>query len=660
MSVRTIFKFVPNLLKRGRKASFILHHLDDEDLNDFRKETPGTVTSTLIVRSKKPRKMKDDESFISTQDWEEDEQELMEKTRGAFVVYNDLDDSEAEFASRMEHYRKYYPVVFVSPEEDVEDEEYFSTPKSGWKEYTSKTGLIIFVNKGRKEFEDYTVNFKKIISGGDEVKPLVSTRISKDDKGAEFVEEIFDTGLSSKDGARRKEKAKARSPSPVTQQKSSEAEEDWSIFDGLPRPSMEPDPTDPTWTKEFYLYLRDLVSRITPPGKEKLIDIIVNKNTIRDVWFNVFTSDYANLNPGENYEAYEAVGDSVVKYVFYIYLYERFAPNIDKDQLNDLKTKFLSKGWQSIAGEKMGLTDWVLIPKELKNHPATKEDMQEAFCGAIEIILNKASPNRGYATTMLLYMFQRLFKDYQFDLSKKLTPKETQLEQWYPQIAPGKREEKVVIKKPQTVDRGTWNRITRDFGGVMKKHGVLMPISDAAGKNEKGVHYENDTNPDGSVTFRVYLNDAGYKVLEEKGFKVKTLKNRLLAEARSGTLGQAQTMARIRAMEKLESLGLTQDWKEKQRIEKNTRDLRGVDEALVKAKHEFRDQGKVVKVYPSKVKETKSFKVFQLYAVMKDGRKHVLENSVIFAGGDANPANVFQELVDRYLQSDSSEDEDSD
>jgi hypothetical protein len=115
-------------------------------------------------------------------------------------------------------------------------------------------------------------------------------------------------------------------------------------------------------------------------------------------------------------------------------------------------------------------------------------------------------------------------------------------------------------------------------------------------------------------------------------------------------------------MEKLESLGLTQDWKERQRIEKNTRDVQRIDEALIKAKQEFRDQGKVVKVYPAKVKETKSFKVFQLYAVMKDDRKINLETSVIFTGGGANPTNVFQELVDRYLSSDSSDgsDEDSD
>lgn len=656
MSIRTIFKFTPNLLKRGKKASFILHHLDDEDLNDFRKESSGTVSNTLIVRDKKPRKMKDDESFISTQDWEEDEQELMEKTMGAFVVYDGLDDTEAEFASRMEHYRKYYPVVFIFPSPDMDDEDYFSSHKSGWKEYISKTGLIIFVNKGRKEFEDYTVNFKKVLDRGDQVKPLISTRISKNDKGSEFVEEIFDTGLSSTSaggGKGKKEKPRPKSPPPAS-------EEDWSIFEGLPRPSMKPDPSDPTWTKELYLYLRDLVSRITPPGKEKLIDIIVNKNTIRDVWFNVFTSDYENPNQGENYEVYEAVGDSVEKYVFYIYLYERFAPNIDKDQLNDLKTTFLSKTWQSIAGEKMGLNEWVLIPEVLRNHPGTKEDLQESFCGAIEIILNKASPNRGYATTMLLYMFHRLLKDYHFDLSKKLTPKETQLEQWFPQVATTKREDKLVIKKHPSVDRGTWNRISRDFGGVMKKHGVLMPITENAGKNEKGVHYEQINNPNGSVTWKVYLNDAGYKVLEEKGLPVKTLKNKFLAEATSGTSGQARTMALVRAMEKLESLGLTQDWTEKHRVKKNTQDINRIDEALIKAKHLYKDQGKVVRVYPVKAKELNKDKIFQLFVEMEDGRKIIPETIVIHDGSKANPANVFQELVDKFIQSDSYSDEESD
>jgi len=642
MAIRTTFKFISKFLKTNEKASFILHSVEEDDLDEFRKESAGFVSGILLINDKKPRKMKEKEYFLSTIDWEKDEQELMEKTRGAFIFHENFNESESEFISRMENYRKYYPLIFISPESDSE---IYSSHLSGWKEHASKHGVIIFVNKGKKEFEDYIVNFKKILSKEPEIKPVISVRMVKDDNGRDLVEEVFDTG--------KKKSNKERPPSPITWKKPTD-EANWSIFDNLPQPSMSPDPSNPTWIKEFYIYLRELVQRITPPGKEKLIDIIVNKDTIKDVWLDVFTSGFVNLNPGENYEAYEAVGDSVLKYVFYIYLYDRYAPNINQNQLNDLKTKFLSKGWQSIAGEKMGLHEWVLIPEVLRNHPATKEDMQESFCGGLEIILNKVIPNQGYSKTMLLYMFQKLFRDYEVDLTIKLTPKETQVEQWFAGIAHGKREEKVVIKKPQSVDRGEWKAVTKDFSQVLKKHGILMGISETPGKNELGVRYEEDVKSNGSAIYRVYLDESGYTTLERMGINLSSLKNKLLSEVKSSTLSQAKTNARIKAMEKLEELGVTQDWVNRHRKAKKNKDIQGIDEALIKARHEHKN---IVEIYPDQTKEILKDKVFQLIGVTKDGKKINLETMIVFAGGNSNPTNAFQDLVNKYLASSSSDED---
>lgn len=646
MSIYNIFKFIPNVLEPRKKASLILFSVDEEDLAEIRRKSPGLIKNILIVGDRKPRKSHDNEYYINNQEWEEDEQEYMEKTKGAFVIHDQLDDDESDFYDRMENYKKYYPVVFVSPRED---NDFFSDHISGWKSVKTKTGVIIFVNKGRKNFDSYTVNMKKLFEKSD-VKPLVSTRISKDNKGREIVEEIFSSGRTEK---KKTEVEKV--------EENRNTEEDWSIFANLPTPSMDPDHSNPTWVKEFYLYLKELVSRITPPGKEKLIDVIVNKKTIQNVWFHVFTGMYINLNPGENYEVYEAVGDSVLKYVFYIYLYQRFAPNIDKDQLNDLKTMFLSKGWQAVAGEKMGLTNWLLNIPELRNHPSVREDMQEAFCWGIEKILNEYSPNGGYARVMLLYMFDKIFKDYYIDLSKKLTPEQTMLEQWYPQVANVTPTPKLVIKKPQSIDRKDWVNLLKDFEKVMIKNGIMMPITENAGKNESGIRYESDVNPDGSATFRVYLNEAGYKVLKDKGFPVSKFKNKLLVEVKSSTLSQAKTDARIKAMKKLESIGLTQEWQQKQKIEKNIKNVTGIDQALEKARQEH---GKIIDVYPVKAVTKQHYSIFQLYGIKKDGRKIVLENIVIFNNQAKKHSNVFQDLVDKYLSSSeedgSSEDEEDD
>lgn len=421
-------------------------------------------------------------------------------------------------------------------------------------------------------------------------------------------------------------------------------EEDWTIFENLPQPSIKPNPKNKEWIKEFSSYIRELVSRITPPGREELVDIIVNDETIKNVWLNVFTSIYVNYNKGENYEAYEAVGDSFLKYVFYIYLYERFAPDIDRDHLNDLKTTYLSKPWQAVAGEKMGLNNWVLVPEELRDHPGIKEDMQEAFCGAIDIILNKSNIEQGSSKIMILYMFERLFDKVRFDLSVKMTPKETQLEQWYGGIADMKKEEKIIVKKPNSIDRKIWKNIIKGLDNVLKKNDISLAISENPGTHEIGVHYESKVNPDGSAVFKVYLNDKGYEALAKKGIKVE---NRLLAEEKSGTLTQAKTNARVKAMEVLEDLGVTQEWIEDQKIYKKEKGLNHLEEALKKAKHELGE--KVVNVYPSKVKQIKKDKIFQLFAEFKNGKKKILETIIIPVGINKDSINVYQFLIDKYL-----------
>jgi dsRNA-specific ribonuclease len=638
MAMESISKFLPNVLKNGRKASFILFDLDQEDLESYRKKIQGVFgKNTLLIEQKKPRKMKEDEFYVNRGVWSDNSQQYIEKTKGSFVIHDNVDLEESDFEDLMENYKKYYPVIFISPSED---QDYYTKPRTGWKEYTTKTGITIFVSRSRKNFETYIVDFETIFKKND-INPIMTTDVVVNDRGDKLVKEIFPV---------RQEKKSSKNISTVSVRKpGDQKEENWSIFEGLPVPSMRPDPGSKTWVKEFYLYLKDLVSRIVPPGKEKLTDFIVNKNTIKNVWLDVFTSMFSNPNPGENYETYESVGDAVVKYVFYIYLYERF-PTISPSQLNQLKTDFLSTSWQGKLGGKMGLTDWLLIPEELSSNLRIKEDMQEAFIGGIEVILNKVAPSRGYSTTIVLYMYDQLFKDYDFPIRKKMAPLETKVEQWLSQIYRSKSEEKMVVKKPQSIDRKMWKDITKDFHKVLKDHGVIMDITENAGKVPKGVRYEEDINKDDkSAVYRVYLDDIGYKVLKEKGFPVEKIKDKFLSEVRAATLGQAKTNARVKAMEKLQSLGLTDEWLENLKVQKNNKDLSGVEEALMKAREEY---GDIVKIYPSKGIEKMNNTIYQLIGVFRDDREIVLETLVTDSRDQNKPPNIFQKLFDDYLEED--------
>lgn len=651
-----VLKYSPNVLK-GKKASFILHHPDDEDLSTFRDGNGKIAKNTLIVRDRKPRLHKN-EYFLTSGGWKENEAKYEELTRGCFVVLDYLDEDESEFLHRMERYNKYYPVVFVSfhhVRDNPEKRGYLSADMSGWRKRTSKSqGVTMYVNKSLDNFKDYTVSFKKILSDEDDMvkaKALVSTREIVDEKGDTLVEEIFAVGGEKK--GEKKGVEKTTKPKPVTVRKSGKRKEaDWSLFDGLPQPSMAPDHTSETWIGELYIYLKALMTRIVPKGQEKLVDILVNKTTIKEYWLDVFTSEFHNPNTGDNYETYEAVGDSVIKYVFYIYLYEKFGTTISKNQLNDLKTRHLSTNWQSVLGEKMELDQWILIPKELAKNAKVREDLSEAFAGVVEIILNKYA-RRGLGQIVLLNMVNILFRDYDFDLGEKmkrdLRPPETKLIQWYSEIGgSGEKMEKerITLQKPRSVQQKDWDVVMDDFEKVLKKKGILIPVTENKGNKEEGVVFKTEQNENGTHTVNVYLNDAGYKALERKGLKPP--KNKFLAKASGKDLKLTDKNAKIRAMEKLEEIGLTDEWKEKRRVEKNQKRVEGVDEALIKARSEDKN---IVEVMPKEAKRTTEFVVYQLYGIMKDGRKTVLETIVydLKKKGSGNPMNGYQDVVNKYL-----------
>ena len=639
-----VLKYSPNVLK-DKKASFILHQPDEEDLTTFRNGNGNVVKNTLIIRDRKPR-LRKNEYFITTGGWKEKESEYEEHTRGCFVVLDYILDSEPEFYHRMEKYNKYYPVVFVSyyhVRDNDEKKGYLSGDMEGWNKRTSRNhGVTMYVNKSLSLFKEFTVSFKKILAGDDDpsnAKALVSTEIIVNSKGDELVEKIFPST---------EEKKK---PKPVSIRKAGKRKEaDWSLFDGLPQPSMGPDHTSEVWIREFYLYLKSLMAKIVPKGKEKLIDILVNKETIQDYWLDIFTSEYHNPNTGDNYETYEAVGDSVIKYIFYIYLYEKFGTTISKNQLNDLKADHLSTKWQRILGEKMGLDQWILIPKELAKNAKIREDLTEAFAGGVEIILNKYT-RRGLSEMVLLNMTHLLFRDYDFDLGEKMekkkTPLVTKLIQWYGEIGgSGEKmiKERITLQKPRSVSQKEWDMVKGDFEKILHKKGILIPITEHSGNKELGVIYKTEENDNGTYTYSVYLNDAGYKALERKGLPVHKLpNNKFLAKATGREINLVSKNAKTRAMEKLEEIGLTDEWKAKRGIEKNVASVDGITESLVKARSEDKN---IVKVMPKEVKRGTEHVIYQLHGIMKDGRKTILETVVFNVG---NKINGYQEVIKKYL-----------
>jgi hypothetical protein len=625
--METVLKFLPNVLKGRTKASFILHNVDNDDLEYFRKKNDEFVKNTLIVRKSKPKPLKKDEFFIKRKEWLKKRDRYVELTSGAFVVLDNVEDDESEHIERMELYKKFYPVIFISTlSPNGDDEEFLSAEIDGWKvKYFKNQHLAIYYNRAIKNFKTFIVNFQEIVREDsvkslktieDEVFPYTTPRLEPD-----------------------------QTVKPVSIKKSGKRREaNWEVFEGLPQPTMEPDHSSETWIKEFYLYLKNLISRIVPSKEERLVEFLVNKKTI-PLWLDIFTSEYYNPNKGENYEAYEAVGDSVVKYVFYIYLYEKFGNTLGKDQLNDLKTRHLSKEWQGILGDKMELHKWLLVPEIIRDHIDIREDMTEAFTAGIEIILNRDT-RRGMAEKVLLNMFHLLFKDYDWKLGEKMekkgTPEVSKLIQWYPSIALSEgKSDRLIIKKPPFIDPKDWKKISKQFEHILHEEGYMVPIVES--HKEEGVRIVETVDDDKIFTTKVYLSDKGYQILEEKGLDIKDYKKKPLAQV-SGRV-KVKNKAKLKAMEKLQELGVTDEWIARQKNKKYTAGLEGLEEVILKAKSQGLD---IVKVDFFSKEFSNHRTVYQMYGVDENDKKVVLD-TIETAEGEY--VNFHQKLIENYLAS---------
>lgn len=640
-NMEVVIKQSPIVLE-GKKGSFILHCLDEEDLAIFRKSSPGLAKNTLIIRDRKPKTLKKNEFFMTSGEWKAKLDQNIELTRGAFVVLDNVKDSESEYIRRMEFYKQHYPVVFVSYHSS--DADYLTSSLPGWKKKTAKNYQVtMYVNKNWKEFETFEVNFKKLFNKDSGVGALVTTEIDVDDRGGTFVREVF-SGKDKKKTGIVSEKRK-----PISVRKPSNTEANWSIFEGLPQPSMKPDHSSSVWVKEFYIYLKDLMTRIVPKGKENLVNILVNKKTIDNYWLDVFTSPFYNPNSGENYDTYEAVGDSGIKYVLYIYLMEKFGSTISASQLNNIKTDHLSTPWQAKLSQKMGLSEWMLVPEILRHNAKIEEDLSEALVGGIESILN--TKMRGLSTMVVLNMVQLLFQDYDFKLGDKmdnvLTPDVSKLDQWYSQVAAGKKgKERIVVTKPRSLPPKDWENLLKKFNQTAQNEGIMLPVSEK--DKERGFKVVSYINEKGIQISEVYLNKSGIEVLQNRGLPVHKLKDGLLARVSGRPSKLIEKNARSKAWDKMVELGVTQEFLDGQKKQKSQTGIERLEEALIVARE---IDPEIVEVVPKKLKELDNHVVYQLQGIRKDGKLAVLETLIAEKGVKGKSGNWFQDVVDQFVLS---------
>lgn len=163
------------------------------------------------------------------------------------------------------------------------------------------------------------------------------------------------------------------------------------------------------WDKNFEVFLKNILSQV---AKEETIQKIINVNTL-SMWKKAFTHETIDLN--DNYEQLETIGDRVLELSFLKYLLRKF-PDLNPQEITELKSKYMSKIYQGTTSRKLGFGDWIRVGNDISSI-SILEDVFESFFGALfEISDNIIGDGVGYV--LCLKFLTLIFEDVKFDLSK--------------------------------------------------------------------------------------------------------------------------------------------------------------------------------------------------------------------------------------------------
>lgn len=153
-----------------------------------------------------------------------------------------------------------------------------------------------------------------------------------------------------------------------------------------------------TQPKAFFDYLGKLLSIFIkdPPG-EKRIGTLPNivatmlEPKYQKTWVRAWTHSSAEPDLNKNYETLEAIGDKALGKAFKFYLFRK-NPNVTPEELNEYESRYMSKEFQPAISDAFRMSEWVIVHKDIDprdvehSFPSIKEDVYEAFCGALSII----------------------------------------------------------------------------------------------------------------------------------------------------------------------------------------------------------------------------------------------------------------------------------
>lgn len=149
-------------------------------------------------------------------------------------------------------------------------------------------------------------------------------------------------------------------------------------------PSRTVNKNSSQWLMEYQRYLSIILSPIISPTSllNKFLSI-----EYMPLWVQSVT--HITFDARINYESLEIDGDALLKWIFKVYIRQRF-PNISEQGLSEYTSRYMAKENQKIFTREMKLNQWVLADDEIDtNNDSICEDVFESFVGVISMIANQ-------------------------------------------------------------------------------------------------------------------------------------------------------------------------------------------------------------------------------------------------------------------------------
>ena len=173
------------------------------------------------------------------------------------------------------------------------------------------------------------------------------------------------------------------------------------------------------WFNQLRLFLmNELLPRVTTSSTA--IEKLVSPEAMK-IWEVAFTHESFDPNQSKNYEEVELLGDNILSVSYVRFVMESY-PEFNRSQLSELRTQFLSKGFQSQLSASLGLGRF--IRSRFHTSKGILEDVLESTFGAL-LLVGDTVFKMGTGYGLCYNLTVNLYKDVPIEISNTLANPKT-------------------------------------------------------------------------------------------------------------------------------------------------------------------------------------------------------------------------------------------